>query len=86
MGVITDASAGVLATIRNEDDGTRTEVLAGDKFLDTSGRFVRHPCDVTADRLGNHAEKYADQLTPNELRAIATTLGALADIAQGRRA
>lgn len=87
MGTITDASTGVLAAVaRGEtfaDHETTTTVLAEEDGY-ASGRFVRHPCDVTADRLANHSEKYADQLTPNEQRAIVVVLAALAGVAQGR--
>lgn len=46
----------------------------------------RHPAQVTADRLGEALEKFADQLTPNETVAIAVAFGALNDIGEGRRA
>lgn len=45
----------------------------------------RHPAQVTADRLAEHLEAYADQLTPRELGAIERTVTALAAIASGAR-
>lgn len=46
----------------------------------------RHPAQVTADRLGEALEKFADRLTPNETQAIAVAFAALTDIGEGRRA
>jgi hypothetical protein len=46
----------------------------------------RHPTRVTADRIAEHLEKYADQLTPNEVVACSVAVRAFADIAEGRRA
>jgi hypothetical protein len=49
-------------------------------------RAPRHPTRVTLERVGDHMEKYADQLTPLELAACEKVCRAFADIAEGRRA
>jgi hypothetical protein len=46
---------------------------------------ARHPARVTADRLADHMEKYADQLTPRDYAAIEGTNRALLAIANGER-
>lgn len=54
--------------------------------IDGSAGRPRHPTRVTADRIAEHLEKYADQLTPNEVVACSVAVRAFADIAEGRRA
>lgn len=40
----------------------------------------RHPCQVTADRLGEHADKFAAHITPAELAALRLTVAALLQV------
>lgn len=54
--------------------------------IDGSAGRPRHPTRVTLERVGDHMEKYADQLTPLELAACEKVCRAFADIAEGRRA
>lgn len=61
--------------------------ISADDFTDVAmGRPARHPTRVTLERVGDHMEKYADQLTPLELAACEKVCRAFADIAEGRRA
>lgn len=80
---ITDANAGFAP-----DDIARASAAgrAFTNFVDQGGRPVRHPTRVTLERIGDHMEKYADQLTPLELAACEKVCRAFADIAEGRRA
>lgn len=59
---------------------------AADLAADYATRSARHPTRVTLERVGDHMEKYADQLTPLELAACEKVCRAFADIAEGRRA
>jgi hypothetical protein len=45
----------------------------------------RHPAQVTADRLGDHYERYFDKLTPDERNALGLVRQALDEIAEGQR-
>jgi hypothetical protein len=40
----------------------------------------RHPCELTADRLVDHEQRYSAHLTPAELAAINLTVMALAQV------
>ena len=40
----------------------------------------RHPAQVSADRLHDHAAKYADYLTPREMKALGAIIVALDQI------
>lgn len=55
------------------------------RLNEPDARPPRHPAQVTADRLAEHMEKYADQLTPREFAAIEQTCRALLAIADGAR-
>ena len=48
-------------------------------------RDRRHPAQVTADRLGDHAKAFEDQLTPREVTAFGRVILALEAVAAGER-
>ena len=49
-------------------------------------RFVRHPAEVTADRLNAHCQKWHRFFTGQELDAIGQICQALHEIAESERA
>jgi hypothetical protein len=63
--------------------------LAGDQGAVTDalrrGAARRHPSAVTIERLDNHMDVWADQLTPKELSAFTLVMRALAAIERGER-
>lgn len=48
-------------------------------------RYVRHPAEVTYDRLVDHSEKYTDLMDGAEKDALAVVCQVLYEIANGER-
>ena len=48
-------------------------------------RYRSHPCEITADRLGAHMEKYYDKLEGDERDDFSRVRNILLDIAEGKR-
>lgn len=86
-----DLEEGLLAAAVRENarrlDEAEADLLMDDVRREQTRRKAppRHPAQVTVDRLNDHLEQFADQLTPRELSAFGRVVLALEAIAGGER-